>query len=474
MPRSDDEAERIERDSLGPVTIPGAALWGAQTQRAIDNFAVSGLRLPVPLLRALGEVKLAACRANRELGLLDPALASAIEQASGEVATGLLDDQFPVDVFQTGSGTSTNMNANEVIASRANRLRGAQAGGAPVHPNDHVNLGQSSNDVFPTALHVAGALVIDRGLAPALAGLALTLRTKADELADVLKTGRTHLQDATPVRFGQVFGGYATQAERAVERAGRARDALLEVPLGGTAVGTGLNRHPGFPALAISHLREATGLPFVEAADHFEAQGARDGAVEAHGHLRVIAGSLTKIANDLRWLASGPRAGLGELVLPALQPGSSIMPGKVNPVLCEAVVMVAAQVAGHDVTVGICGAGGHFELNAMQPLLAHCLISSATWLANVTRLFASRCVAGLEADPVRCEASVERSLALATALAPYVGYDRAAEVAKEAHASGRTVREVASEWDLLPADVLDAALDARAMTEPGVPGRDHG
>jgi fumarate hydratase class II len=463
---------RIEKDSLGDVLVPSAALYGAQSQRAVENFPVSGVRFPRPFIRALGLIKRSCAKANVELGFLDAGLAEAIIIAATEVADGSLDEHFPLDIFQTGSGTSTNMNANEVISNRSIQILGGEVGSkSPVHPNDHVNNGQSSNDVIPTAIHVAGATAIHEELIPALQGLAAALRRKAVDFDDVVKTGRTHLQDATPVRLGQELGGYATQMDNAVRRAKAARDALLDLPLGGTAVGTGLNRHADFPAKAIAHLAADTGLAFREAADHFEAQGARDGVVEAHGHLKTIAASLTKIANDLRWLACGPRAGLGELRLPAVQPGSSIMPGKVNPVMNEAVVMVAAAVMGHDVTVGIAGAGGNFELNVMMPVMAHCLLASTQWTANVVTTFTERCVEGIEVDREACAATVERGLAICTALAPHIGYDKAAAISKEAFATGKTVREVATEWAVMPADELDAVLDAKAMTEPGIPGR---
>lgn len=456
---------RRERDSMGEVQIPGDALWGAQTQRAVENFPISGVRFPRRFLQALGCVKRACAWANTDLGLLDGWLGEAIVRACDEVIAGALDDQFPVDVFQTGSGTSTNMNANEVIANRAIQLLGGEVGTrTPVHPNDHVNLGQSSNDVIPTAIHVAATLALRDDLIPALEGLGVALSDKARAFDGIVKTGRTHLQDATPIRLGQEFSGYAAQIEKAVRRAQKAIEALRELALGGTAVGTGINCPPGLPQRAIALLNEQLGTQFVEAANPFEANAARDAVVEASGHLKTIAVSLTKIANDIRWLGSGPRCGLGELRLPAVQPGSSIMPGKVNPVMAEALIMACAQVIGNDAAIALGGLGGHFELNLMMPLLAHNLLGSVALLANATRAFTARCVKGLEADEARCKETVEKSLALATALAPKIGYDAAADLAKEAYRTGRTVREVALEGKVLPADELDALLDPRKMT----------
>jgi fumarate hydratase class II len=462
---------RIERDSMGEVPIPDHALWGAQTQRGVENFPISGLRFGRRFLQALGWVKRAAAQANLDLDLLDARLGQAILQACDEVIDGQHDDQFPLDVFQTGSGTSTNMNANEVIANRAIQLLDGEIGSRdPVHPNDHVNMSQSSNDVIPTAIHVAAVLALRDDLLPALEGLHAALEQKARAFHPIVKTGRTHLQDATPIRLGQEFGGYATQAQKGVERVRRAIDALAELPLGGTAVGTGLNRPADFPARAITYLNQGLGTHFVEARNHVEANAARDALVEVSGLLKTIAVSLSKIANDIRWLASGPRNGLGELRLPAVQPGSSIMPGKVNPVMAEALIMVAAQVIGHDTAVTLGGLGGYFELNLMMPLIAYNLLRSIEWLANGTHAFTVRCVAGIEANAGRCREMVERSLALATALAPVIGYDSAAEIAKEAHRTGRTVRDVALEWEVLPAEELDLLLDPARMTEPGLPG----
>ena len=456
---------RVERDTMGEMVIPDGALWGAQTQRAVENFRISGTRFGRRFIRALGLVKRACAQANMDLGLLAPELGDVIVRACDEVVEGLHDDQFPIDVFQTGSGTSTNMNANEVIANRAIQLSGGEIGSKdPVHPNDHVNMSQSSNDVIPTALHVAAVLAIRELLIPALQRLRAALSAKAADLDPIVKTGRTHLQDATPIRLGQEFGGYAAQIDKGVERARRAMWALVELPLGGTAVGSGINCPAGFAERAITHLNQATGENFVEAGNHFEANSARDGAVEASGALKTIAVSLAKVANDIRWLGSGPRNGLGELRLPAVQPGSSIMPGKVNPVIPEAVTLAAAQVIGYDAAITLGGLGSIFELNLMMPLIAHDLLSSIELLANASWALATQCVEGIEADTERIEQQVEQSLALATALAPHIGYDRAAEVAKEAYRSGRTVRQVAEEWEVLPRDALSEVLDPRRMT----------
>ncbi|RIL03472.1 MAG: aspartate ammonia-lyase [Proteobacteria bacterium] len=455
-------ATRSERDSLGEMAVPADALWGASTARALANFPVSGERFPRRFLRALGLVKAAAAAANAELGVVDGALAAAIETAAREVADGAHDGEFPLDVFQTGSGTSTNMNANEVIARLASRRLGD--GAARVHPNDHVNASQSSNDVIPTALHVAAREAIARDLDPALARVEAALREKAERFAGVVKLGRTHLMDATPMRVGQEIGGWARQVALARERLAAAADGLAELALGGTAVGTGINCPPGFAARAIERIARDTGLAFREAEDHFEAQGARDAAVAASAAVRGAAVALHKIANDVRLLASGPRAGLGELRLPAVQPGSSIMPGKVNPVMAESVIQVAAQVFGNDAAVAFAGMTGQLELNAMIPVIARNLLESVRLLANVSNVFAERCLAGLDVDRARTEGWVEQSAALATPLAARIGYDRAAEIAKEAMASGRTVRDVARERAVLPDDELERLLDPRAMT----------
>ncbi len=450
---------RIERDALGDVFVPDDALWGAQTQRAVENFPISGQRFGREFLAALGQVKHACMRTNLELGLLAPELGAAILTACDELVTGDLDAHFPVDVFQTGSGTSTNMNANEVLANRAiQHLGGVVGSKTPVHPNDHVNLSQSSNDVFPTAIHVAATLALRDVLIPALAALHGALEQKAAAFADIIKTGRTHLQDATPLYLGQVFGGYARQVELSLARAERAIAALRELPLGGTAVGTSINCPPGFAACAIAHLNTALGTDFIEAHNHIEANAARDALVEASGLLKTLAVSLHKIANDVRWLGSGPRNGLGELLLPEVQPGSSIMPGKVNPVMAEALLMATAQIIGYDAAITLGGLGGQFELNTMQPLIAHNLLCGIMLLANATRAFTERCVVGVEADAVRCQETVERNLSLVTALVPALGYDRAAALAQEAQRSGRTIRETALALGVLVVDELDALL----------------
>jgi fumarate hydratase class II len=457
---------RVERDSMGELPVPDDVLYGASTQRAVLNFPISGRPLPEPFVCSLGLVKLACAGANEELGLLPPEKARLIRQAAREIAAGSLTRHFPVDVFQTGSATSANTNANEVIANRASQLAGEPLGSRrPVHPNDDVNLGQSSNDVVPTALHVSVAVALHTRLAPALRQLATELTARSAEFAAIVKVGRTHLMDATPLTLGQEFSGYAAQAAKAADRAERARERLRELALGGTAVGTGLNAHPEFAARACRILSVETGLEFVEAANHFEAQAARDDVVEVAGALAAIAAALTKIANDIRLLGSGPRAGLGELRLPATQPGSSIMPGKVNPVMSEMLVQVGLYVQGLTQTAALCGREGHFELNATLPLLAHCLHEAIACLANGAVVFTEKCVAGLAADAARCRELVDRSLMLVTALNPLIGYDAAAAVAKEAFATGRTLREVVLERGLLDAATLDRVLDPRRMTE---------
>jgi len=462
---------RIEKDSMGEMAVPSHALYGATTQRAVLNFPISGHRFPRPFIRALGLIKQGCAIANRDLGRLPGNLTELIERASEEVALGSLDEHFPLDVFQTGSGTSTNMNANEVIANRAAVLAGKPIGGRdPIHPNDHVNMGQSSNDVIPSAMHVALAETLCNDLIPALDRLEQALRAKAKEFYDVIKIGRTHLMDATPVRLGQEFGGYARQIELGKIRIGRAIEALEELALGGTAVGTGLNCHPDFPAMVISHLRRRTGINFREAIDHFEAQGGKDGYVEASSMMRTVAVSLFKISNDVRWLSSGPRCGIGEIRLPATQPGSSIMPGKVNPVICEAVMQVCAHVMGNDAAVAMGGAHGNLELNVMMPMIAHNALESARLLTTVTNTFTDRCVIGIEANVERCAELVEYSMAMVTSLAPLIGYDRASEIAKESDKTGRTVREICREWQVLPDDKLAEALDPFAMTRPGGEG----
>jgi fumarate hydratase class II len=459
---------RIERDSMGEMSVPDDALYGASTQRAVLNFPISGRPLPPAFIHGLGLVKLACARANGELGRLPAEKGRLIEQAAREIAGGKLTAQFPVDVFQTGSATSTNTNANEVIANRCSQLAGQPVGSKrPVHPNDDVNLGQSSNDVIPTTLHVSVALVLHTRLQPALDLLAAALEKKSAGFSGIVKIGRTHLMDATPLTLGQEFSGYAAQVRKSIARAQRAVAALGELAIGGTAVGTGLNAHPEFAGRVCRILSAETGLAFREAANHFEAQGGRDDCVEVAGQLATIAASLTKVANDLRWLGSGPRAGLGELRLPPTQPGSSIMPGKVNPVMSEMLVQACLYAQGLAQTVVQCGRDGHFELNVTLPLMAHCLHEAIHVLANGARVFAERCVAGLEADAVRCRELVDRSLMLVTALNPFIGYDQAAAVAKEALATGRTLREIVLARKLMDAAALDRALDPLAMTQPG-------
>jgi fumarate hydratase class II len=457
---------RIEKDSLGEMRVPEDALYGAQTARAVENFPVSGIPFPPQFIRALAIIKRACARANMELGDLDPKVGEAIVEAATEVIDGKLDREFPLDIFQTGSGTSTNMNANEVIANRAAELLGKGRGHKSIHPNDHVNMGQSSNDVIPTAIHVAAAMAIQQDLLPALEQLGLALEAKSEQFDDVVKSGRTHMMDATPVRLGQEFAGYAHQVANAVERAAHARDTLLELALGGTAVGTGINRKANFPQTAIKYINEDTGLGFYEAVDHFEAQGTKDGCVEASGQMKTIAVSLTKIANDIRLMASGPRTSIAEITLPSIQPGSSIMPGKVNPVMVEAVQMVSAQVIGYDAAITLGGLGSYLELNVMMPLIAHNLLEQIRLLANVSRVFADKCVAGITANESRARELLELNLSTCTSLAPKIGYDKAAALSKHAFSSGRTVRDVAREQKVLPDDELDALLDYRKMTEP--------
>ncbi|KJS53393.1 aspartate ammonia-lyase [Streptomyces rubellomurinus subsp. indigoferus] len=457
---------RIEHDSMGEVRVPAAAKWQAQTQRAVENFPVSGQRLERAHIAALARIKAAAARVNAGLGVLDGETAAAIAAAAEEVAEGRWDDQFPVDVFQTGSGTSSNMNANEVIATLA-----AERLGRPVHPNDHVNASQSSNDVFPSSIHIAATAAVTHDLIPALEHLAEALERKAGEFATVVKSGRTHLMDATPVTLGQEFGGYAAQVRHGRERLLATLPRVAELPLGGTAVGTGINTPPGFPAAVIEEVARATGLPLTEARDHFEAQGARDALVELSGQLRTVAVGFTKIANDLRWMGSGPRTGLGEINLPDLQPGSSIMPGKVNPVLPEVVLMVAAQVVGNDATVAMAGASGNFELNVMLPVIARNVLESVRLLANSARLLADRTVDGITANVERAREYAESSPSVVTPLNRYIGYEEAAKVAKQALAERKTIRQVVLErgyverGELTEAQ-LDEALDVLRMTHP--------
>ncbi len=464
---SEVRGTRSERDSMGPVRVPKEAYYGASTMRAVRNFPISGLRFPRRFIRALGLIKRSAAEVNADLGLLEPRLAEAIAHAADEVAEGRLDDQFVVDVFQTGSGTSTNMNANEVIANRAAELLGGRRGSKLVHPNDHVNLGQSSNDVIPTAIHLSALLAIREELAPGLSELRALLAAKAEEFWPVVKTGRTHLQDATPIRLGQEFQGYAGQVARALRRLEGAATELEEVALGGTAVGTGLNTHPQFAARVCERLSAATGLAVRETDNHFQAQSNLDAVVGCSGALRAAAIALLKIANDISLLGSGPRAGLGELTLPEVQPGSSIMPGKVNPVIPEALIQVCAQVIGNDATVAVAGERSFFELNTMMPVAGYNLLQSIELLGAAARNFAERCVDGLQATE-RGPELVERGLGIATGLAPIIGYDAAAEIAKEAAGSGRTIRDVAQERTELSDEDLQRALDPSSMTEPGL------
>ncbi len=455
---------RIERDTLGEMKVPADALYGAQTQRAVENFPVSGLRFPRRFINALGAIKMTAAQVNMALKVVDERRGKAIEKAAREVMDGSLDDQFVVDIFQTGSGTSTNMNANEVIANRATQILGGAIGSKEVHPNDHVNQGQSSNDVIPTASHVAACTAIVEALLPALGKLHAALEAKSREFADVVKTGRTHLQDATPVTLGQEFSGYASQVEHGVKRIENTLPHLRELAIGGTAVGTGLNAHPEFAGRVCAGLSKIFEQPFVEAPNHFEAQAARDALVEASGALRTVAVSLSKIANDIRWLATGPRCGLGEISIPATQPGSSIMPGKVNPVIPESVRQVCAQVMGNDTTIMVSGNADNFELAVMIPVMTYNLLQSVELLANVSHIFVDKCISGIEADRERCRAYAERSPALATALAPILGYDKAAEIAKQALVKNKTIRELVVEEGLMDAAEADKVLDPAKQT----------
>jgi fumarate hydratase, class II len=457
---------RVERDSLGEMRVPADALYGAQTQRAVDNFPISALRFPRRFIAALGTIKKAAAEANVEIGQLDDRVGVVIARAAEEVVNGSLDDHFVLDVFQTGSGTSSNMNANEVIAARARQLLGADG----VHPNDHVNMGQSSNDVIPTAMHVAARTAIEEDLIPALERLRASLSAKAVEFDDVVKSGRTHLMDATPVRLGQEFGGYASQVEHGIRRLRFASDELGELPLGGTAVGTGTNRLPDFPDRAIRRISVATGLEFREAENHFEAQGAKDAFVSASGALNTLAVSLMKIADDIRWLASGPTSGIAEIGLPAIQPGSSIMPGKVNPVMSEALMMVCSRVMGNHATVTVGGQRGNFELNVMMPIMAYAFLESVDILSRGCEAFRTKAVDGITANRDRCRELLEKNPAIATALNAYIGYDEAAAVAKESAKNNESVRDVVKRRGLLTDEKLDEVLNVREMTEPGIPG----
>ena len=451
---------REEQDSMGKVQVPEDAYYGAQTQRAVENFAISGLRFPPSFIHALGMIKKHAAMVNLDLGLLDRQLAEPIVTASGEVAAGKYDDEFVVDIFQTGSGTSTNMNTNEVIAGRANEiLTGKRGGRSPVHPNDHVNLGQSSNDVIPSAIHIAALTEINDRLLPSMQLLEKSLKEKAEAFKEIGKIARTHLQDAVPMKLGQEFGGYARQVELGIHRLTGLEGSLSELALGGTAVGTGVNTHPEFARRVVAGISEETGCSFREARDHFEAQSARDAAVETSGILKTIAVSLTKIANDVRWLSSGPRSGLGEIHIPSLQPGSSIMPGKVNPVIPEAVLQVAAQVIGNDTVITLSGQAGNFELNVMLPVIAHNLLQSIQLLDKGVRVFAEKCIQGISANQEKSTSNLEQSLALATALVPAIGYDKAAALVKEAYETGKTVRTLALEKKILPDETIHQIID---------------
>ena len=468
---------RTEVDSMGEVQVPVNAYYSSQTQRAVENFPISGWRLPTALIRGMGRVKLACAIANNDLGKLTGTGKNTLTQdqiqamfaACQEVIDGKMDGEFPIDVFQTGSGTSSNMNINEVISNRAIEIMGGDRFSKikPIHPNDHVNMGQSTNDTFPTAIHVATACEILNSLIPQLERLSKIMREKAQQWDKIIKIGRTHLMDATPLRLGQEFGGFARQIELSIERAKLAAKAVLELPVGGTAVGSGINTHPEFGRRVSESLVTQTGIPFVEAIDHFEANAQRDGLVESHGQIKSIAMTLFNVANNIRWLGSGPRCGFYEVVLPDRQPGSSIMPGKVNPVMCESMMQLTARVMGNDTTMTLCGAsGGNFQLNIMMPVMGDAMLESVALLSNGVSAFIEFCVDGLEANPVACEAGVEQSLSMVTSLNPYIGYEKAAKLTKEAFASGKTIRELCVEQSVLPKETLDAALDPFSMTEP--------
>ena len=458
---------RKEQDSMGDMLVPDDAYYGAQTQRAVENFPISGIPISKSMIQALGKIKRSAAIVNNELGLLDGKRKNAIVQAADEIIEGKFYSQFPIDVYQTGSGTSSNMNCNEILSNRASEIMGGVIGAKdPVHPNDHVNLGQSSNDVIPTAIHIAANTMLEEELLPALQKLADELDKKAIEFSDIVKIGRTHLQDATPITLGQEFSGYTQMVKNGIKRIQNAQGFLSELAIGGTAVGTGINTKAQFGSLVAKEISRFTGIPFIEASNHFEAQGAQDAAVETSGALKTIAVSLSKIANDIRWLGSGPRAGLGELILPSVQPGSSIMPGKTNPVICEAMIQGCAQVIGNDMAITIGGQGGVFELNLMLPLIAHNLTNSITILSNSTNIFTEKLITGLKANKEKCAGYIEGSLAMCTSLAPVIGYDKAAQIAYKAFNSGKTVREIAMEDNVLDKDKLDEILDPKSMTMP--------
>ncbi len=468
---------RVERDSMGDVQVPALAYFGAQTQRAVENFPISGWRLPTPLVRAMGRVKFACGVANRDLGklsgsgknVLNDSQIKAMLDACQEVIDGKMDSEFPIDVFQTGSGTSSNMNVNEVVSNRAIEILGGDrfAKDKPIHPNDHVNMGQSTNDTFPTAIHVAVACEIQNALIPSLQAFHSQLSAKAKQWDRIIKIGRTHLMDATPLRLGQEFGGFARQIELSIDRAKAAIGPVLELPVGGTAVGTGINTHPEFGSRVAANLKSQTGLNFVEAVNHFEANSQRDGLVETHGQLKTIAMTLFNVANNIRWLGSGPRCSFFEVILPDRQPGSSIMPGKVNPVMCESMMQLTARVIGNDSTMTMCGAtGGNFQLNIMMPVMGHTALESIHLLTHGVKAFIEFCMDGLEANPEACEASVEQSLSMVTSLNPYIGYEKASKLAKEAFATGRTIRQLCLDEAILPEETLKKALDPFSMTEP--------
>lgn len=464
----DKNSFRVEKDTMGEVEVPQQAYWGAETQRAIENFPIRGFLFPAQFLRALGMIKMASALANIELGLLKRDLGEAISLAAKEVMEGKFNDQFVVSIFQTGSGTSTNMNANEIIANRANEILGGKIGDKrPVHPNDHVNLGQSSNDVIPSCIHIAALESIQRDLLSALISLQRALEDKAEEFHGIIKIGRTHLQDAVPMRLGQEFSGYASMVIHGEKRVEKTMEHLSELAIGGTAIGTGINTHPRFANLVIKRINEITGLGFREAENHFEAQGARDAVVEASSALKTLAISLMKIANDIRLLGSGPRCGIGEIIIPEVQPGSSIMPGKVNPVIPEGLCQVAAQVIGNDATVTIAGASGNLEINVMMPVMAYNLLQSINLLAQGAILFEQKCVRGLKANEERCREMVENSLATATVLSPYIGYEATAKIVQEAQLRGKTIKEIALDRKIMPEEKLEEILDPQKMISPG-------
>ncbi len=456
---------RTESDSMGEIYVPENAYWGAQTQRACQNFPVSGLRFSKRFIRALGMIKMAAAQVNMDLHFLDNGKGNSIKKAASEVIDGKFDDQFVVDIFQTGSGTSTNMNANEVIANRANEILTGRIGvRIPVHPNDHVNMGQSSNDVIPSCIHIATLGAVKKDLIPALEKLEKALWEKAKDFNGIVKIGRTHIQDATPVRLGQEFGGYATMIKHDIQRILKTEEFLAELALGGTAVGTGINTYPEFAERVIKKINEITGIHFREAENHFEAQGSKDAVVETSATLKTLAVSLTKIANDLRLISSGPRCGIGEIILPAVQPGSSIMPGKINPVIAESVCQIAAQVIGNDTTIALGGLSGTLELNVMMPVMAYNLLQSIEILTHGALMFSEKCISGIEPNRARIDEMVDKSLALSTALSPRIGYDAASKIAKEAYEKGKTIKEIAYEQNILPEEELKSVLDPRRMT----------